>query len=66
MPKKINDEIELYDLPELSKKLGIHLVTLQRYCREGKIKAQRIGRGFKVTGASLSAFCNGDGGKRKL
>lgn len=65
MQKKVIDEIELYDLTELSKKLGIHVVTLQRYCRTGKIKAQRIGRGFKVTGESLKAFCNGEAGKRK-
>jgi len=57
MPKKIGS-VELYDLQELSKKLGLHLVTLQRYCRQGKIRAQKIGRGWQVSGDNLKAFIN--------
>ncbi len=59
MPKKISG-IELYDLQELSKKLDIHLVTLQRYCRKGKVKAQKIGRSWQVSGENLKAFINAE------
>lgn len=59
MSKKISG-IELYDLQELSKKLGIHLVTLQRYCRKGKIRAQKIGRSWQVSGENLKAFINAE------
>lgn len=52
--------IELYSLQELSKKLGIHLVTLQRYCRKGKLKAQKIGRGWQVSGENLKSFINAE------
>lgn len=59
MPIKISG-IELYTLQELSKKLGIHMVTLQRYCRRGKLKAQKIGRGWLVSGENLKAFINAE------
>ena len=59
MPKRISG-IELYDLNELSKKLGVHLVTLERYCRQGKIKAQKIGRSWQVSGENLKAFINAE------
>ena len=59
MHKKISG-IELYDLRELSKKLGVHFVTLERYCRQGKIKAQKIGRSWQVSGENLKAFINAE------
>ena len=59
MSRKISG-IELYDLQELSKKLGIHLVTIQRYCRKGKLKGQKIGRGWQVSGENLKAFINAE------
>lgn len=59
MPKKISG-IELYDLQELSKKLGVHFVTLERYCRQGKIRAQKIGRSWQVSGENLKAFINAE------
>ncbi len=59
MPKKISG-IELYDLQELSKKLSVHIVTLERYCRKGKLKAQKIGRGWQVSGENLKAFINAE------
>jgi excisionase family DNA binding protein len=59
MPRKISG-IELYDLQELSKKLGIHLVTLQRYCRKGKLRGQKIGRGWQVSDENLKAFINAE------
>lgn len=59
MPKKIGG-IELYSLEELSKKLGLHTVTLQRYCRKGKIRAQKIGRSWQVSDDNLRAFINAE------
>lgn len=59
MPKRISG-IELYSLEELSKKLDIHLVTLQRYCRQGKLKAQKIGKSWQVSGENLKAFINAE------
>jgi len=59
MPKKIGG-IELYSLGELSRKLDLHLVTLQRYCRKRKIKAQKIGRSWQVSGDNLRAFINAE------
>ena len=65
MPTRINETLEVYDLDELCAKLGLHIVTLQRYCRQGRLKAQKVGRSYKVTGESLRAFLNGDNGERR-
>ena len=65
MPTKISETLELYDLDELTKKLNLHIVTLQRYCRTGRIKAQKVGRSYKVTNESLASFLNGDTGRKK-
>ncbi|MBA7491345.1 hypothetical protein ES702_01890 [subsurface metagenome] len=60
MPKKINSGLEIYSLEELAKKLGLHIVTLRRYCRTGRIKAQKIGRNWQVSGDNLKAFINAE------
>jgi len=65
MPTKINESLEIYSLEELCKKLGLHIVTMQRYCRTGRISAQKVGRSYKVTGESLRTFLNGDNGNGK-
>ncbi len=60
MPKRINRDLEIYNLEELARKLSLHLVTLRRYCRTGKIKAQKIGRHWQVSGDNLKAFINAE------
>lgn len=55
---KIQD-IKVYDLEELSKLLKIHIVTLRRYIREGKLKAVKLGKAYRVTDENLKAFLNG-------
>jgi len=48
--------IKLYNLDELSKSLDIHVVTLQRYVREGRILAQKVGKRYLVSKESLENF----------
>lgn len=60
MPKRINRDLEIYNLEELARKLGLHIVTLRRYCRTGKMKAQKIGRNWQVSGDNLKAFINAE------
>jgi excisionase family DNA binding protein len=36
--------------------LNIHPKTIQRYIREGKLRATKIGKGWRITGHDLSTF----------
>jgi hypothetical protein len=58
MPKMIGD-IKLFTLLELSKILGTTDVTLRRYIRSGKLKAQKIAGAYHVTEESFKEFANG-------
>lgn len=59
MTKKLfNGEIELIPLDVLAEKLGIHIVTLRRYVRQGKLKARKIGRRYYVSKDNLKDFVN--------
>jgi len=48
--------IKLFTLAELSEMLDIHIVTLQRYVREGKILSQKVGKRYMVSKRSLEKF----------
>ena len=45
-----------YTVEQISNMLGIHPKTIQRYIREGKLRAVKLGKSWRVTGHDLSAF----------
>jgi excisionase family DNA binding protein len=45
-----------YTVEQISDLLGLHPKTVQRYIREGKLRAVKFGKGWRVTGHDLSAF----------
>jgi excisionase family DNA binding protein len=47
---------KFYTVEEISKMLDMHVKTIQRYIREGKIKASKVGKAWKVSGHDLSSF----------
>jgi excisionase family DNA binding protein len=47
---------KFYTVEEISKMLDMHIKTIQRYIREGKIKASKVGKAWKVSGHDLSTF----------
>ena len=59
----IKEEIQLYTVDEIAKILQAHPVTIRRYIREGKIKAQKIGKRYYVTKENLKAFVSGEEGR---
>lgn len=61
---KLFDDIELIKLVEISKKLGIHIVTLRRYIKSGKLKAQKLGNSYFVSKENFKEFINGGATKR--
>jgi len=39
--------------------LGLHVKTVRRYVREGRLKARRIGKQYRITDADLDTFTGG-------
>jgi len=61
---RLFDDIELIKLVDISKKLGIHIVTLRRYIKSGKLKAQKLGNSYFVSKENFKEFIGGGGTKR--
>lgn len=47
---------QYYTVGQISIMLDIHPKTLQRYIREGKLRATKIGKCWRITGHDLSTF----------
>ena len=54
-------EITFYTVDQIAKLLKIHPKTIQRYIREGKLKAVKVGKSWRVDGHDLSVFVEGPG-----
>lgn len=52
-------EEQYYSVEQISRLLDMHPKTIQRYIREGRLKAHKIGKGWRVTGHDLSRFAEG-------
>jgi len=48
--------LKLYNLDELSKILEVNKVTLRGYIEQGRLKAVKIGRSYRVTEEDLREF----------
>lgn len=51
---------DYYTVEQISNMLNIHPKTIQRYIKEGKLRATKIGKGWRISGHDLSTFieCN--------
>lgn len=56
----IRPDLKLYSLSEVSELIGVTHRTAWNYVKAGKIKATKIGGGWKVTEENLKKFINGD------
>lgn len=45
-----------YTVEQVSKLLSLHPKTVQRYIREGKLQANKIGKSWRISGHDLSNF----------
>lgn len=45
-----------YSVEQIAEMLKIHPKTVQRYIREGKLRATKIGKGWRISGHDLSLF----------
>jgi excisionase family DNA binding protein len=51
--------VTLYNLKEVSEKLGISYLTAKTYHKNGRIRGQRIGRSIMVSEEELERFVRG-------
>ena len=51
-----------YSVGQIAEMIDMHPKTIQRYIREGRLKAQKIGKAWLVTGHDLSTFVEGTDG----
>lgn len=50
-----------YTVEQVSELLTMHPKTIQRYIREGKLRANKIGKSWRVAGHDLSVFAESAG-----
>ena len=50
-----------YTVEQIAGLLNIHPKTIQRYIREGKLRAVKLGKSWRVTGHDLSTFTESGG-----
>jgi excisionase family DNA binding protein len=48
-----------FSVEQIAQMLHIHKKTIQRYIREGKIRATKIGKSWRVSGHDLTRFTEG-------
>jgi len=49
-----------YSVEEIAELLHMHKKTIQRYIREGRLRANKIGKSWRVTGHDLSVFAENE------
>jgi excisionase family DNA binding protein len=62
MPTTIQGET-IYTLKEVAEGLGVHYQTIKGWVSDGKIRATKIGRSYRVTGAELQRLLEGRNGQ---
>lgn len=49
---------ELYSVDQVAEHLGLHVRTVRNYVRDGRLKAVRIGKQYRIARADLDALVN--------
>lgn len=47
---------ELYSVDQVASRLGLHVRTVRAYIRDGRLKAVRLGKSYRITRADLEAL----------
>lgn len=47
---------QLYSVEQVAERLGLHVRTIRNYVRDGKLRAVRIGKQYRISGDDLEAF----------
>jgi len=52
----MNDQIDFYSPDQVAELLGLHVRTIRRFIREGRLKATRIGKQYRINVQDFNAF----------
>ncbi|WP_206795252.1 helix-turn-helix domain-containing protein [Amycolatopsis sp. MtRt-6] len=47
---------DVFSVEQVAAKLGLHVRTVRNYVRDGRLKAVRIGKQYRITATDLAAF----------
>jgi excisionase family DNA binding protein len=47
---------DVFSVEQVAAQLGLHVRTVRNYVRDGRLKAVRIGKQYRITAADLAAF----------
>jgi excisionase family DNA binding protein len=47
---------DLYSVGQVAERLGLHVRTVRNYVRDGRLKAVRIGKQYRIAGEDLAAL----------
>lgn len=50
---------DLYTVDQAATLLGLHVKTVRGYVRDGRLKATRVGKSYRIARADLEAFAGG-------
>jgi excisionase family DNA binding protein len=50
---------ELYSVEQVAERLGLHVRTIRNYVRDGRLKAVRIGKQYRIARSDLEALTGG-------
>ena len=50
---------ELFSVEQVAERLGLHVRTVRNYVRDGRLKAVRIGKQYRIARADLEALTGG-------
>lgn len=53
-----NDGRDLYSVSEVAERLGLHVRTVRNYVRDGRLKAVRIGKQYRISREDFEALTN--------
>lgn len=49
-----------YTAEQAAEMMKMHIKTVQRYIREGRLRANKVGKSWRITGHDLSVFLEGE------
>lgn len=52
---------QMYSVDQVAVLLGLHVRTVRAYIRDGRLKAVRIGKQYRIAAQDLAAFTGGSG-----
>ena len=54
--RDMNAQKHLYTVDEVADRLNLHVKTVRRFIRDGRLPAKRIGKEYRITRAALDEF----------